>query len=298
MLEINENVRLHKALVQYKKKISDYDARLKQAQKQTYYNPRYNKPDNEPEFFKGVSESGTARVMAILDAIFKAVEKLGGSVNDDLSVKIKNDVVRIRVAEAEDKVKHELTKKEAQELIQYEDKIKHNKWASKPRIRQYDYVYNGRIRIVFGEKDFIRDSEKEKLEDRLGDILIRLYEKSEENRIARELREEEQRRREEEKRRQEEIRRRKELEIEHIKELVNMAEDYRIASDMRAYINALTERGSEEATSEWIEWARKKADWYDPTIARNDEYLGKRDHGKSKEEKDFDRVSIRRNWGW
>ena len=40
LLEVNENVRLHRALVQYKKKISDYTARLKQAQKQTYYNPR------------------------------------------------------------------------------------------------------------------------------------------------------------------------------------------------------------------------------------------------------------------
>ena len=298
MLEVNENARLHKALVQYKKKISDYAARLKQAQKQTYYNPRYNKPDDEPEFFKEVSESGTARIMAILDALFKAVEKLGGSVNDDLSVKIKNDVVRIRVAEAQDKVKHELTKKEAQELMQYEDEIKRYKWASKPRIRKYDYVYNGRVRIIFEDKDFIRDSEKEKLEDRLGEILIRLYEKSEENRIARELREEEQRRREEEKRRQEEIRRRKELEIAHTKELVNMADDYQIASNIRAYINALVESGSQGATSEWIEWAQKKADWYDPTIARNDEYLGRRDHGKSKEEKDFDRVSTRRSWGW
>ncbi len=298
LLEVNENARLHKVLVQYKKQISDYTARLKQAQKQAYYNPRYNKPDKEPEFFKEVSENGTARLMAILDAVFKAVEKLGGSVNDDLSIKIKNDVVRIRVAESQDKVKHELTKKEAQELIQYEDAVKRNKWASKPRIRQYDYIYNGRIRIIFGDKDFIRDSEKEKLEDRLGDILIKLYEKSEENRIARERREEEQRRREEEARKQEELRKRKELEIARTKELVNKADDYRIALDIRGYIDAVTESGSEEATSEWIAWARKKADWYDPTIARNDEYLGQRDHGKSKDEKDFDRVSARRIWNW
>lgn len=104
----------------------------------------------------------------------------------------------------------------------------------------------------------------------IGDILIKLYEKSEENRIARELREEEQRRREEEKRRQEEIRRRKELEIAHTKELVNMADDYQIASNIRSYIKALVESGSKETTPEWIEWAQKKADWYDPTIARND----------------------------
>ena len=77
-----------------------------------------------------------------------------------------------------------------------------------------------------------------------------------------------------------------------------MADDYRIALNIRAYINVLVESSSQEATPEWIEWAQKKADWYDPTIVRDDEYLGRRDHGKSKEEKDFDRVSTRRSWGW
>ena len=298
LLEVNENVRLHKTLVQYKKRIIDYAARLRQAQKQPYYNPRYNKPDNEPKFFKEVSENGTARLMAILDAVFKAVEKLGGSVNDDLSMIIKNEVVGIRVAESVDKVKHELTKKEAQELIQYEDEVKHNHWASKPRIRMYDYVFNGKIRIIFGDKNSISDSGKEKLEDRLGDIFIKLYEKSEENRIDRERREEEQRRREEEAKRQEELRERKELEIAHTKELVNKADDYRIASEIRAYIEAVIESGTEGATSEWVEWARKKADWYDPTIARKDEYLGRRDHGKNKDEKDLDSLSVRRRWNW
>ena len=98
--------------------------------------------------------------------------------------------------------------------------------------------------------------------------------------------------------REEEVRRRKELEIAHTKELVNMADDYRIALNIRAYINVLVESSSQEATPEWIEWAQKKADWYDPTIARDDEFFGRRDHGKSKEEKDFDRVSTRINWGW
>lgn len=297
-LEINENTRLHKALVQYKKQISEYNTKLKNTQNQSYYNPRYNKLENEPEFFKEVSEAGTKRFMAILDAVFKAVEKLGGSVNDDLSIRIRSDVVRIRVAEAKDKIKHEITKQEAQALLKYEDEIKRHSWASKPQIRQYDYIYNGRIRIVFGEKNYIRDSEKEKLEDRLGDILISLYEKSEENRIVREKREEEQRKREEEARRQEEIRKRKKNEIKLTKELANKAEDYRIASEIRAYIKAMIENKNEEATPEWIEWALKKADWYDPTKDVEDEYLGKRDHGKNKEEKDLDNTPVKRSWYW
>lgn len=299
-LEINESTHLHKALIQYKKSIAEYKEKLRKAQNQTYYNPRVHKPDNEPAFFNEVSEEGIQRAIAILNALFKVIEQLGGTINDNLSMKIKSDVVRIRFAEAQDKVNHDMTKQEAQALVKYNDEVKHgHHYASKPQIRKYDYVYNGKLRIVFGEQSYIRDNESERLEDRLGDILIALYEKSEENRIERERREEEQRKRDEEARRQEELRKRKELEIQKVKELANIAEDYRIASDIRAYIQAMVDNGNEEATPEWIEWAQKKADWYDPTIPSEDEILGRRNHGKSKEEKDQElQGSVRRSWMW
>jgi hypothetical protein len=94
------------------------------------------------------------------------------------------------------------------------------------------------------------------------------------------------------------LRKRKENEITRTKELVNKAEDYHIASEIRAYINAMIENGNEEATSEWIEWASKKADWYDPTLGVEDEYLGRREHGKSKEEKDLGKANVRKSWYW
>ncbi|GIQ70066.1 hypothetical protein XYCOK13_28900 [Xylanibacillus composti] len=37
-----------------------------------------------------------------------------------------------------------------------------------------------------------------------------------------------------------------------------------------------------EEDLEWIDWAKKKADWYDPIIAREDEIL-KREHEKGKD---------------
>lgn len=85
--------------------------------------------------------------------------------------------------------------KEAQAFVKYNDDIKNHRWASKPQIRKYDKVYNGKLRIVFGERSYIRDNDSEKLEDRLGDILVTLYEKAEENRIAREARDEAERKR-------------------------------------------------------------------------------------------------------
>ena len=42
----------------------------------------------------------------------------------------------------------------------------------------------------------------------------------------------------------------------------------------------MIDSGNEDITPEWIEWDRKKADWYDPSIATEDEYLGKRQHEK------------------
>ena len=87
-------------------------------------------------------------------------------------------------------------------------------------------------------------------------------------------------------------------ELYRTNELVNKAEDYRIASEIRAYITAMIESGDGSVTKQWIEWAKEKADWYDPTIAREDEYLGKRDHGKNKDEKDLDKNQVQRNWYW
>ena len=68
----------------------------------------------------------------ILDALFCAVEELSGKVNADLSMRVMADTVRIRIAEGQNKVKHELTKQEARELVEYNDQIKQGKWASKP----------------------------------------------------------------------------------------------------------------------------------------------------------------------
>lgn len=64
------------------------------------------------------------RAVAILDPIFKAIEALGGSVNSDLSVKIRGDVVRFRMSENQKQVPHKITKQEAEALAKYHNDIK------------------------------------------------------------------------------------------------------------------------------------------------------------------------------
>lgn len=298
-LVVNTEKRLHLQLIKYKNSIIEWKKKEKEVQSKRGYNSRYNKPTNESDFFNEISSESQPRAMRILDAVFDAVETLGGKVNNDLSMEVKSELVRIRIAEGQDKIKHELTKQEARELVEYNDKVKVNKWVLKPQIRKYDYVYNGKLRIIFGDGDYIRDNASEKLEDRLGDILFRIYEKSEALRIERERREEEYRKMQEESRRKEEARKRKDDEIERTKELINQAEDYRIACEIRKYISAVAQKKNIDTdTADWIEWAKKKADWYDPIIAATDECFGKREHWKSKEEKDLDKVNGKHYGGY
>lgn len=297
---IRDKKRLHEQLIKYRKSMTEWKQKQKEAQNQRGYQRR-NRPDDEPAFFNEISPESQQRAFLILDALFCAVEELGGKVNADLSMRVMADTVRIRIAEGQDKVKHELTKQEARALVEYNDKVKRNGWASKPQIRKYDSIYNGKLRIIFDNGEYIRDTGKEKLEDRLGDLLMRLYENSEEARIQRERLEEERRKREEEARRQAEIQKRKEDEVRRTRELLNQAEDYRIACEIRQYIAAVArQKDITPETAAWIEWANRKADWYDPIVAAEDEYLGRREHSKPKEEKDLDKMNMGRYgiWGW
>ena len=46
------------------------------------------------------------------------------------------------------------------------------------------------------------------------------------------------------------------------------------AMEIREYVSAVREAESPDYNPEWVDWALKKADWYDPVIAREDELLG------------------------
>ncbi len=74
-----------------------------------------------------------------------------------------------------------------------------------------------------------------------------------------------------------------------------MAQDYDIACKIRAYINALEPVAdmNDEKTAQFIDWAKKKADWFDPTVAREDELFGVRDHEENEERK-----ALRKSYSW
>lgn len=128
-------------------------------------------------------------------------------------------------------------------------------------------------------------------------MLIELYEESEVLRLDREAREEEARKKAEAERRKEERRKRYNAEVEKTIALENAALDYETACRIRAYVKAVSAScghdGLDEETAAWVEWATKKADWFDPTVARNDELLGEREHKKSSSDK-----ALKEIWRW
>ena len=285
-----ENAQLHKKIAAYRTVVKNWnqkDQRLEGSQK----NPgSYRYHSEQPPFLAAViSNDSLPRACRILDALFRKVESLGGSVEDDLSLRVRKEHIRLDIVEGQDKVPHVITKDEAKALLKYQDEKRHHSWASEPQIRKYDYVFNGRLRISVRQARYFRDTDKVNVESRLGDILLELYEESEKLRLERLAREEEARRRAEEERRKEERRKRYNLEVDRTIELENEAQDYQKACQIRAYVKAVLDTyGSgeiDEETAAWAEWAMKKAAWVDPTVAWDDELFGKRDHEKNASEK-------------
>lgn len=120
--------------------------------------------------------------------------------------------------------------------------------------------------------------------------MISLYEASDVLRQEREAREEAERKRQNEERRKEECRQRVNEEVDQTLMLGNLSEDYDIAYRIRRYIASVKASGNlDPKTIEWMAWAKATADWYDPTIAREDEFFGERDHRRNADQKKLER---------
>lgn len=279
-----EQIKLADESVQIHKKTTTYNSVVKEWNKKNIVSEGSQRSiksySKRPPFLAGVISNATLpRVYRILDSLFRQVELLGGSVNDDLSLQVRNECVCLDIVETQDEIPHVITRKEAQELLVYEDAKRHSSWASKPQIRKYEYVFNGQLRICIRQSRYFRDTDSIKVESKLGDMLIELFEESEVVRIDREASEEAVRKHEEEARQREERRNRYNSEIENLIALENETRDYEKACKIRSYVDAVVTAGSQDglddATARWVEWAKNKSDWFDPTISKNDDIFGK-----------------------
>lgn len=81
---------------------------------------------------------------------------------------------------------------------------------------------------------------------------------------------------------EEAIKKRKSTEIENFKKLLDESERCKKAVDIRNYIkqienNAIKDNNLSEELTNWINWAKNKADWYDPITRKEDELLNEND---------------------
>lgn len=289
----DEDARMHAKIIAHRKKVVEWH---KESRSKDQYWKSRNK-DKIPFLAGTVSESALPRVCRIFDALIRAVEPLGCSLTDDLKFVVNGQTVTVSVSESQDKVDHVPTREENIQLLKYEEDKRKHSWASKPNIRKYDYVYNGKISLLIGGEKSFRDCKSYVIEERLGDIVILLYEASNALRIHREEREAAEQKRKEEEKQRNARRERYNLEIERTNALVNEAEDFEIAYSIRAYVSAVEQK--EDLTDDevaWIAWAKKKADWYDPTIKRKDAFFGIRNHSEDDSRKKLEKSYS--SWGW
>lgn len=285
-IQIRVNKRPHYCITEYRADIKQYKKDLKESEHSHYFYPYGRNPNLEkPLFYDDISSDSLPRMEKIIDALFHSIEKLGCIVNSEFKIMKDEDTISLSFSESKSKVLHELTKSEAAQFVKYEDEKRSGHYSRRPKINKYDYYFNDKLSIKIGLYTF-KDSANEKLEDMLDKMMIAIFESLESEKRAREKREEEERLRQEEARRKEEIRNRKNLEIKRTQQLVNESEDYIIANQIRQYVQAVINSGNlSEETIEWINWANQKADWFDPSIRRDDEYLGVRDHKEPAERK-------------
>lgn len=284
----DENARMHPKIVAHRKVIAAWK---KERPNESNAGCCLRYAPQPPFLASGISEASVPRACHILDALAKTVEPLGGKLEGDLTFTINNEAIRINFSETKDTVPHVLTKEENRKLLEYQEERKRYKYASQPQIPKYDHPYNGRLTLDVSWGKSFRDGST-KLEERLGEILLELYVAAENAKQDRLKREEAERQRLEEERKREERRKRHNLEVDKTLALENEAEDYDTACKIRQYISAYLAAHPDEDLTDWAQWATAKADWYDPTISRKDEFLGVRDHAQDADKKEPKR------YGW
>jgi hypothetical protein len=214
-----------------------------------------------------VSKSNISRALRFMDTLIKTLRLRGHDIllNDrNAYALIKKQRIKIRLREKTSQVK------------------KFDKWLTTEYhptgilYLKMDGYYGGHPSKEWS------DNSKQSLENYMSEILARLEIEGER------LYEEEIRREkawailEEEKRIQKEYEARKEMELAHFKEALQKATRWHKANDLRSYIDAvetkaLANNNLSDEIINWLHWAREKADWYDPFIEKEDEFLNEVD---------------------
>lgn len=169
----------------------------------------------------------------------------------------------------------------------FEISIKEKSTREKVKDLHWDYtqlVSNGKLSFRCGKSYYIKEwiDGSILIEDRIELIINYLEIKAQQNKIERERREQYWAEQELLKQKRREQKEREEKELRDFKSMFQLSYRYQQAIYLRNYIDKVEQHAIQSDTltddlRDWISWARKKADWYDPFIEVLDELLDKVD---------------------
>lgn len=233
-----------------------------------------------PEEILNLQVTGSAldRALTLTDMLIKALCDTGARVRVDAKTKstffdIEGTAVTFLLTEHVKRSNHQETPEETKAKQRYWNRSRWETSVSFPSIPQYDFTPTGVLTISAGHwpSRNWKDTPRTLLEDRLGEIVAGFHALADQIRA----REEEERRRKEEYRRAEEryafLRARLETEQSRYKTLEQDAINWERANRLRVYADEVQRTALEHGSltpdvSNWLEWARAKADWLDPLI--------------------------------
>lgn len=128
-----------------------------------------------------------------------------------------------------------------------------------------------------------KDTPKQPMENQLGKIIYQLFVIANNFFADYKMEERIEKREEEERERQRKLEKMRRGELEEVKQLTQAVADWdkarkirEFASDMELKLHNIKDDIKREKLSNWLKWARDKADWIDPLVEKDDELLGKK----------------------
>lgn len=245
----------------------------------------------DPTINIAVSEKCLDRAFRIYDTFIKACEARGHEFyikNEETIVKIYEEEFELRFWE-----KSKITYK------------KDSKWQYDSR--EYEPTGNLFIQLIrWGSsvKKEWGDTPYVKLEDKLARVIANLEIKSIEETKDRKVREKQEQERKAREELEAQLRKQKEEDINQFRTLMLESERWQKAKEIREYLNFIEQnkenfRSKYENLEDWLNWAKKRVDWYDPSVNFKYELLGffndsHREKLEGKEQKNYN--SYYRNW--
>lgn len=264
----------HKNGLVHRRKMSKETKQIKQISSYRNYTVIETNKEGDAILQIKVSHLNINRAYRIIDSLIKTLDDMEGRVF--VTKKSEEDIGEIIIIhtifyfEVKEEMKKLNLKKESSEtknilVISF----KGQGWFNSNLIENFQY----------------KDMDNEPLELQLGKIIYHMFVIANKFRAVDELKYRKEERELAERERQRRLEKIRKGELEEVKLLEQVVSDWDKSQKIKVFVESMekslcevTDELRKEKIMKWIEWARNKADWLDPLIAKEDELLGKNKH--------------------